>query len=527
MNLRMLLAVVPIAVLLSIGMMASESDADERFVTDDGFVCQVDDDGTVNILSYDPKDHQMVADLIVPENVDNKGKQYTVTKIFAIFNQDGLRSISIPKSIVHLETPMFEGPDIEEITIDPYNPYYQAVDSVIYSENMFNLEEYPKYKEGGHFDVPEEVIVIKNGAFTECQLESITLPSRLFSIERNAFFNCYNLTYINNLDGTNCLPDTVNVIDEWAFCGCVNLDNLKLSEELRIIGASAFKSTGLKTVDIPFNLSTLGSGAFANCLSLERITCSYNPIFKVQSGVLFKQDGTNTLMCYPANKQAEQYTIDASVTDIAPEAFAGCQNLKTVRLPTSMILLSTEAFKDCESLQKINLNSVWIIGESVFEGCKSLESVTFGSELISIGQLAFAGSGLKSLTITNSIEVVDVEAFASCEDLELVEIAEECAAEIGNKAFLRSFNLSAVSIYGDKIQMKEGSLDVGDSSEEAFLFVVVPKGYSLPDNTVTNEDYTHVTVQERGERPYPYENFVAIFVCLLIIIGIFKIFRGV
>ncbi len=528
MKVRILLAALPIAVLLAVGVVADGSDADDRFYAD-GFICEMNDDGTVALLSYEPKTEDITADVIVPEAVTHeKLGECKVTKIYCVFTQDWLKTISIPKTIEHLETPMFQAPNTEEINIDPNNPYYSAVDNVIYGENGFELLEYPKFLKAESFTVPDDVVVIKRSAFSESSLKAIMLPPRLFSIERLAFINCGQLSSINEEDGKNRIPDTVNVIDDWAFYKCTSLDNLILPEELRIIGKSAFMSTGLKTIEIPEKLTTLGEGAFSDCKQLREITCEYNNTFKVYKGVLFKNDAKSTLICYPAGKEDSEYRIGNTVGDIAPEAFSGCVNLKTVVLPNTMIMLSKEAFKNCHSLENINLRKVMVISESVFDGCTNLKSVEFGPELISIGQLAFANSGLEEVKITSSIQVVDNDAFSYCSNLEMVEIEEGCAAEIYQWAFSQSYNLNIVSIYGNEIKLLPGSLDVStDANNPVYLYVIKSKDYSLPKDVVQYPDCTILEVQDRGERPYPYENFVAIFVCILIIIGIFKLFRGI
>ncbi len=48
---------------------------------------------------------------------------------------------------------------------------------------------------------------------------------------------------------------------------------------------------------------------------------------------------------------------------------------------------------------------------------------------------------------------------------------------------------------------------------------------SLPDNVVTN-DYTVLNIQEMGESPSLYEGFASKILCMLILIGIFKVFKG-
>jgi hypothetical protein len=82
-------------------------------------------------------------------------------------------------------------------------------------------------------------------------------------------------------------------------------------------------------------------------------------------------------------------------------------------------------------------SSVIVLGKHSFYECKSLESVTFesGSRLERIEEYAFYHSGLKSIEIPSSVVVLDKKSFSECKSLESVtfesgsrlERIEECA----------------------------------------------------------------------------------------------------
>jgi hypothetical protein len=58
-------------------------------------------------------------------------------------------------------------------------------------------------------------------------------------------------------------------------------------------------------------------------------------------------------------------------------------------------------------------SSVVVLGERSFYGCESLESVTFesGSRLERIGESAFHGNGLRSILIPAGVTFIDDSAF--------------------------------------------------------------------------------------------------------------------
>ncbi len=528
MKVRILLVAVPIAVLLAIVMAADDSDAGESFETEDGFDYEFDEEGeSLYLVGYNPDEEHEVADVVVPETVEYEGKKYAVTRIGASFYQDFLKTVSIPKTVTFMSFPLFSGPNIENVIIDSENLRYSSVDGVVYEDEMYYLVEYPLGKKGDYFQVPESVVVIKEYAFTSCKLKEILLPSKLLSIGQYAFSNCSELSAINSVNEVNHIPPNVTVIDDSAFYGCSSLENITLPESLRIIGTSAFKNTALKEITIPYGVSTIRSGAFSFCTQLEKIDCPNNALYKTYDGILYKEDGTKSIVCYPAAKKDAEFTIDETVEDIMPLAFSGCQNLKKVDFQAFMYILPREAFAECESLVEINIESIIVIDDSAFRSCCNLETVGFGEDLISIGSSAFSETKLKQVTISDSVQTVGSEAFRNCSDLELVVFSEHCSAEVSICAFVESFNMNAISLEGVNVNLSNGSLDIGDSSHKVVLTVAVPKGYTLPPYVVFDTENTVLDVHERIERPYPYENFVAIFVCVLVLIGIIVLFRGV
>lgn len=78
------------------------------------------------------------------------------------------------------------------------------------------------------------------------------------------------------------------------------------------------------------------------------------------------------------------------VTSIGNGAFAGRNELKTVKLPDSIISIGTGAFGYCSQLTTVNLgNSVRSIGENAFTFCMSMEELTIPQSIEVIEHGAF------------------------------------------------------------------------------------------------------------------------------------------
>jgi len=145
------------------------------------------------------------------------------------------------------------------------------------------------------------------------------------------------------------------------------------------IGFGAFSNCiSLSSVTIGTGVTSIGELPFQGCTSLTAINISSgNTAYSTEDGVLFNKDKT-TLHTYPAGKTSSSYTILASVTSIGDEAFLFCSGLTGVTIPYDVRLIGNGAFENCTGLVSITIPaSVYRIEHAAFVGCTSLVSVTF------------------------------------------------------------------------------------------------------------------------------------------------------
>ena len=82
--------------------------------------------------------------------------------------------------------------------------------------------------------------------------------------------------------------------------------------------------------------------------------------------------------------------IPNSVTTIGNAAFSGCTGLTSIEIPSSVANIGRYAFRDCTGLTSIVIpNSVTKIGDHAFSGCSGLTSVTIPNSVTGIGNNAF------------------------------------------------------------------------------------------------------------------------------------------
>ena len=124
--------------------------------------------------------------------------------------------------------------------------------------------------------------------------------------------------------------DLVIGIADYAFRGEVSVKGIMLTPAIRSIGEYAFYGSGLRYVEIPAETAYIGDYAFVGCYSLTEIKVSAdNPAYSDLSGVLFNKE-QSIIICYPAGRVENFYTISSKVEEIRTMAFYNCKAIKLV-----------------------------------------------------------------------------------------------------------------------------------------------------------------------------------------------------
>ena len=144
--------------------------------------------------------------------------------------------------------------------------------------------------------IPSTVTKIKDSAFSRCTgLTKIELPPQLEEVGYSSFYGCSGLTEIT-------IPSSVKTIRSGAFEECYNLESVTLSEGIGEIGTEAFKSTKLKSLNIPKSVKKLGRDIVYNCWHLPYITIEapsqLEETFEGSNGVFQPSCNTN-VYCEP------------------------------------------------------------------------------------------------------------------------------------------------------------------------------------------------------------------------------------
>jgi len=260
---------------------------------------------------------------------------------------------------------------------------------------------------------PKTLKSIGKDAFRGCTLLSeINLPYGLEYIGQGAFAGCKSLKYVD-------IPPSVKCISLYAFAECENLKSVDFSEGIISICDCAFKGcTSLHSVVIPGSVVDIGLDAFdsinyvklnegikeIHCCAFSnsnikhlKIPASTNiklpwyeydsTVFDIKSLRTFEVDDNNACfsskdgILYNKNKSVvvrmpiqspiNNLVLPQTIKTISREAFKGCKNLRTIRLPKGLSKLENFAFCDCTSLTEIHIEVEKV--ESICFYCRDVD----------------------------------------------------------------------------------------------------------------------------------------------------------
>ena len=334
------------------------------------------------------------------------------------------------------------------------------------------------------------------GAFANCRMTSIYLPSTITEISDYSFYSCYSLAEINlhnnmthiGYEAFNMcssitsivIPDSVTSIDTYAFEHCSGLISVTIGETVTSIGSRAFiycdKINEINYNAINCNDLAMYSEVFSNCGSYDPgiVVNIGNKVERIPAYLFCHNRGSS----YPRVKQVifEENSICASIGDYA---FGYCDTLESFYVPASVTSLSYNIFWDCDNIESLVVdennpvydsrnncnaiietatntllrgcvntvipNSILIIGERAFYGLDEITQLNIPNGVVSIGERAFYDcSGLTSVEIPNTVKNIGEYAFYDCSGVTVLSIGEGVTT-IGSSAFSGLRNLTELN----------------------------------------------------------------------------------
>ena len=146
-----------------------------------------------------------------------------------------------------------------------------------------------------------------------------------------------------------------------------NIESLTLPSTLERIGKYAFAWQNLTSINIPANVNYIDRYAFWNCPLTEINVSAANQTYSSIDGVLFDK-AQKQLFMYPKGKTDDRYTIPNTVEWIDHAAFYGNKNIISVSMGNNVQGIGINAFSGCDKLITITISdNLSFIGEGCFD----------------------------------------------------------------------------------------------------------------------------------------------------------------
>ena len=422
----------------------------------------------------------MITSIIIPENV-------TTIHNGAFSRCTGISTITIPDCITVLEGNTFNGcSNLKSITL---------------STNLTSIGswDFGDCSSLTSIVIPDMVEAIGYQAFINCSnLRTIKLGDNLTSIGDDAFYQCTSLSNIT-------IPENVTSLGP-AFHGCTQLQSIEILGLItEIKNATFYDCTSLENISLPETLTKIGMSAFRNCIvkkvyfsgtedQWNAITMDiYNDCLKSAKKTFGKGTcGLTGNLTWTLNKSGlltisgigdmeitapkwdsfrasiHDVIIEEGITSLGYKSFSGCENLSSIKIPSTLATFNSSALTYCTGLEYINIapgNEYFITEDRmIFDKNKSTlllcaaskSSVTLPYGIKTIGSSAFEGCAyLTSIALPESVTNIGSSAFYKCTNLQHIMVPNS-VTEIGNSAFsyctsLIDFiiptNLTTISMY--------------------------------------------------------------------------------
>ncbi len=410
------------------------------------------------------------------------------------FRYTDLEILDIPEGVIEVGTYAFGGSSLREISVPAslkkgnnifFNCY--RLENVRFNDGcttvfMSMFKNAGKDATGNpimNVELPDSVISIESSAFSGCGLLSLKLPEHLESIGIGAFLNCT----VKTLDLPSSLvtiersafkgsgltsieiPDSITELPEFLFQDCAELSDLKLHDGITKIGwstfencaklgkldlpsslvtieRSAFKGSGLTSVEIPVGVTEIKETVFQDCAELSDL--------KLHDGITKIGESA-----FENCVKLGNVDLPSSLVSIEKNAFRGC-GLTSVEIPTGITRIGISVFQGCTELSDVKFHDgVKSILAYAFEFCEKLTEIHLPAALTVIGKNAFEGTGLtrvvlpqgvkdfsgfkdckslREVVMGDKIETIDSYAFDGCVNLREIKLPDSLT-EIGDRAF--------------------------------------------------------------------------------------------
>ncbi len=466
------------------------------------FVPDIHNDGThgnakiTSIAAFAFQSNSKITTLKIPNTITTIGNR-------SFYGCSNLQSLYIPKSVVSIMEEAFVNCNsLTKIVVEEGNPVYDSrKDCNSINETISNAIVLGCVST----IIPDTITTIGSSAFRHNRnIEEITFPLSVRSIDDYAFYGCTGITTLN-------IPDNIKTIGDYAFYACSGLTELYISSGVTKIGNNSFsyninlakisvakdnpvydsrdncnaiietetnamtygcyntiipesvkslKGTSffycqkLKNIYIPKNVESISSLSFAGCNNVETIQIDEaNTKYDSRNNcnaIIETAKNSLILGCYKS-------TIPNTVTTIGGSAFAGQSKITAINIPASVKSIGNRVFDECPNIETVVVdanNTVYdsrnncnaIIETATNKLVLGCQNTVIPNTVTELGFYSFGSvTGLTEITIPNSVTVLGESAFSSCHALTSITLPNSIVS-IKKNAFAYCVNLQSITL---------------------------------------------------------------------------------
>ena len=399
-------------------------------------------------LSLTSGETNYTGNLIIPEQVEFRGKTFTVTHIGSFSINAPLDTLSIPSTVVEIDDDAFtKNTGTSRFPYCDHIGYLHIADSEkhlkigranrmgmfeecavdhLYAGRLLSYSYEPQLRNLlRKVTIGEKIVTLQN-AVVPMLMESFVIPEQIKFIDDHAFSDCRKLTTIEGVE-------RVEVLGRGAFLNCERLQNITLPQHLTKLGESLFSGCrSLKEIAIPAGVTELEDYVFMNCENLQRM-------------VLPDKVERLPLRLFYGCSQLKEVVLPSNLQVIGFQAFCFCVALGHLEIPPTVKEMHGEAFASCHALETLVLpDSLNVVGGRLFVSCSGLKQCLIPNGVVGILDGAFTScSSLTSITLPPSVSFIKGDAFTGCDQLKVIQVENPVPGALNARAFDRDCYLNS------------------------------------------------------------------------------------
>lgn len=293
--------------------------------------------------------------------------------------------------------------------------------------------------------IPNTILDIGDFAFENCvSLQSVSIPNSVDGLGMGTFYGCVSLKSIS------IAYSNVTMIPKRFAEGCTALTSCNIPDNIRDIGAFAFHNSGMRTITVGNNVTSVGEWAlYSYQLTSLEFTANTPPSFPIVYGGLTTQLNFNVKV--PSGKQV-LYAQALAAGNISCKGIEESTSNSFVANGVTYRILSDATaevakFADASAGYLVipgrvmdgstgKYYDVTSFGYLAVKDATNVTTISLPATLTNIESYAFAYSNAISIVIPANVATVGEQAFFGCGKLEFLGFQGKVPPTIGSKAYV-------------------------------------------------------------------------------------------